>query len=207
MAPKKGGNETAVKGQDENSGKRTDEKTTSELSSTKLERYGLWKFNGTEYESWKFVLQLVLKNEDLADVLDCNAEHERADEKKDCKAMLIIAGALHSSHLMYAKNATCAGDVIRKLDDIYLQKGTAGRVQLRTEWQNLKMEDNGDLERHLRKFDQLTSDLENAGVRLSREDVVDQLLMSMPKSYEVTVQVMESMEKLTLEVAKGKLRN
>ena len=209
MTGKKGQN---AKTTDQGAGNSANEEMpTSGASAFNPEKYGLWKFGGNDYENWKFMLKLVLRDEGLEKVLDWewneDEEFTATNLKKDTRTMRIIASALSSTHLMYAKQSSCAADVIRKLDEIYLKKGTASRIHLKKEWQNLKMNDGGKLDQHLRRFDELTAELECAGVALTRDDIVEQLLMSMPKPYEVTVQVMEAMENLTLEVAKGKLLN
>ena len=169
---------------------------------------GLWKFNGKDYKSWRYLLMLVLEAEGLDSLIEKdNRKTDAASKRDNARAKLLIAGSLHQSHLSYAQNSTSASGLIKALDEMYLEKGTAGRVQLRTAWQNLRMKDGEDLEAHLRKFDQLTGDLRSLGVDLNDEQVFDQLLMSMPKSFDVTVQILESMSDCGLEIAKGKLRN
>lgn len=69
------------------------------------------------------------------------------------------------------------------------------------------MTDGEDLGSHLLKFDTILRDLKSAGAKLEEEDVVCQLLLSLPKSYDSVVTALETMkiDELTIEFVKGRL--
>ncbi len=122
-----------------------------------------------------------------------------------CK--LLITGALADSHLVYAKEVSHAYEILNRLDRVYREKGTASRVSLKREWQNLKLPNSGDLNVHLRKFDDITTQLRQIGVKLEEKDVVEQLLMSLGPEYDTIVQILESKPDITTEEVKQAIRN
>lgn len=80
--------------------------------------------------------------------------------------MLLLVGGLHQSHISYASVA----GVIKAFSEMYnLKKGTAIRVQLRTEWQMLKMKLGENLDKHIQTFDKITGDLRNTSVEVMEE--------------------------------------
>lgn len=175
-----------------------------------VDRAGIFKFEGTKYDSWKFRLNELFISEHLTEALEPKKKEILAEssdfKKKNSRCLVVIIGSLANSHLVYANNTEYAYEILEMLDKVYLEKGTASRVYLKRRWQNLKME-NRSLDNHLRKFDELTTELRQCGVELEEQDIIDQLLMSLLESYSVTVEVLEANLDLTLEKVKSKLRN
>ncbi len=173
-----------------------------------LEKVNLPQFAGTGYEAWKFRLRTLLQAEDLDYVLDrtefsLSAKFRKADKR----CMALIVRALADDHLIFAKDCNYSYEVLEKLDTVYEKSGTACRISLRRQWQSLKMAENGDLEAHFRKLDELTAQLKNAGCKVPETEQIEQLLMSLPASYDMTVEVLESIENVSMVTVRAKLRN
>jgi hypothetical protein len=171
--------------------------------------YGITPFDGNNYDAWKFRLTSILKAEAVGVALERDGfkPGQKDFETKNAKCMSLIVRFLGDSHLGYAQNAEYAYEIIEKLDEVYQVKGTASRVYLKKSWQALKLKNGSDLEEHFRRFDDLTVKLRAAGCTLNDSDVTEQLLMSLSEEYNVTVEVLESMEKPSMEVVRAKLRN
>lgn len=63
------------------------------------------------------------------------------------------------------------------------------------------------MENHFLKFDRILRELKSAGAKMEDEDVVCQLLLTLPKSYDPVVTALETMkiDELTIEFVKGRL--
>lgn len=69
------------------------------------------------------------------------------------------------------------------------------------------MKENDELAGHLLKFEKIVRELKSVGAKIEEEDTICQLLLSLPKSYEAVVTVLETMkpEQLKMEFVKGRL--
>src|SRR6202012_308579 len=78
---------------------------------------------------------------------------------------------------------------------------------LRRKLFSMKMGESESLEHHLLQFEKVLRDLKSVGAKMEEEDIVFQLLLSLPKSYEPIVTALETMkaEELTMEFVKGRL--
>lgn len=63
------------------------------------------------------------------------------------------------------------------------------------------------LTNHFRKFDEMVTSIRACGCKLKPEDVIDQLLMSMPENYAMPVEILESMKSQSISTARTKLLN
>ena len=210
------------------------------------QKYGLGRFDGKDFEYWRFRLMTIIRAEELEYVLEQSdpdsfedekdeTDDEKADKdgkdvkavkdvkdekpkststaqqkrflRDDRKCLSIIVRHLADSHIVYARNANTSAELMNKLDEMYKKKGTASRIYLKREWQNLKLKPGADLKEHFRKFDELVTSIRACGCKLDNTDVVDQLLMSLPDSYAVTVEVLESMRAPSMEMVRMKLLN
>lgn len=69
------------------------------------------------------------------------------------------------------------------------------------------MKKNGSLNNHLRKFDELTSELRQCEVELEEQDIIRPAANVITESYSVTSEVLDGNSDLTVEKVKLKLRN
>jgi hypothetical protein len=69
------------------------------------------------------------------------------------------------------------------------------------------MGEKDSLENHLLEFEKVLRDLKSVGAKMEEEDIICQLLISLPMSYEQIVTALETMkaEELTMEFVKGGL--
>jgi hypothetical protein len=102
-------------------------------------------------------------------------------------------------------NCEFAHEIVAKLDQLYACNDLATKQLLRQQWQSLRYVFDDDIHEFLCRFDGLVTDLQSAGCQLSDEEIVSQLLISMPREYNVTVKILRKMRDLNIQIAKQSL--
>lgn len=127
--------------------------------------------------------------------------------KKENKCHSMIIQRICDDYLEYVKDKETPKGVWSTLTATFERKGVANRMFLRRELLTLKMTDGENLENHFLKFDRILRELKSAGAKMEDEDVVCQLLLTLPKSYDPVVTALETMkiDELTIEFVKGRL--
>lgn len=174
------------------------------------------KFNGKNYSQWKFRMDLLLEEKQLKCFVDYSLAE--AIEKKDrsiteadmnlrekkCKSLL--AQAIDDEQLQYVMDKGSAKAMYDALVAMFQRKSITNQLLLRR--QLLTMKFNGDdLHDHFAKFDKLIRDLKFAGAQLVDMDVIVNLFLTLPKSFDAVTTSLEGMDdtKLTLDYVKGRL--
>lgn len=95
----------------------------------------------------------------------------------------------------------------KSLRNAFERKGVSNRMFLRRQLLTLKMKEDDNLEAHLLKFDKILRNLKSVGAKMEEEDIICQLLLSLPENYDSVVTALETMkaEELTMEFVKGRL--
>lgn len=106
------------------------------------EKFGYPVFDGKDFGSWKFRLELILAERDLlehsgkmpsaANLLDANWK------KDDIKARSVIVKCLANTHIEYVRQETSAHGMLKALSDVFKRKGVAQERHLRTKLMMLK---------------------------------------------------------------------
>ncbi|WRX29264.1 hypothetical protein QQP08_021751 [Theobroma cacao] len=93
-----------------------------------------------------------------------------------------------------------------KLKKIYLAKSLSNKLQLRRKLYRLKMEENGDLMKHMNEFDEIIDQLKKVDVKVEEKEKTLLFLASLPYSYKVFVEsLICEMDTITLEQAQATL--
>lgn len=185
-------------------------------------------FNGKDFNHWKFRVEILLKEHDVEDFIaksleehdeiivqngDDRAERERkaklkeALKKQERKCFSLIVQRIGNDYLEYVKDKANPKDAWVSLCGAFERKGVSNRMFLRRKLLSLKMEEGDDLAHHLLEFDKVLRSLKAVGANMEEEDIICQLLMSLPASYESVTTALETMkaEDLTMEFVKGRL--
>lgn len=173
-------------------------------------------FDGSNFSNWKFRVNALLDEKELsiyvkkdlaticvgATTDDC-AKHRRNEKK--CKSLLIQC--IGDNHLEYVKDKEQAKEIFDTLQNVFERKSVAGQLCLRKKIMTMKFNDGDNIENHFLVFDKTVRELKSTGADLKDIDVVCYLLLSLPKSYDVLVTALETLDqdKLTLEFVKGRL--
>ena len=114
------------------------------------------KFDGTNFHTWKFKMQMVLEDRELWEVVcgEIKLEHCQTEgdqvvfRKKSRKALAIICLALEDSQLPLVRSSSGAHDAWSKLEAHFEKKSLANKLCLRRRFFTTTMEDGGDVLQH-----------------------------------------------------------
>lgn len=132
---------------------------------------------------------------------------KEALEKKERKCHSMLIQRIGDNYLEYVKDKKNSKEVCSQLSEVFERKGVSNRMFLRRKLLTFKMENDNTIESHLLEFDKLIRELRATGAKIEEEDVVCQLLLSLPKSFESVSTALETLssDKLTLDFVKSRL--
>jgi len=181
--------------------------TTTSSVTTKIE-----KFDGIDFQQWMYKLDLLLQEEELTEVVfeappPQGAQQHTINEwkKKDLKARSIISRALANSQITRIQTATTAREVIERLKEDYEPKGLASAFFLSKKLHTIRMEEGDSMTDHLNTIMELVQRLAGAGERLTDNQVMIHILISLPPSYETFSTVLQNSRDLSLRSLKSSL--
>ncbi|GJQ73083.1 hypothetical protein Trydic_g1713 [Trypoxylus dichotomus] len=124
---------------------------------------------------------------------------------KDRKCKSIITQLIADGHLEYIKDKMTSKEMWDTLNNTFQRKGMASQLFLRKQLLQLKLEEGKPLNNHFLAFDKLIRELK--GATLLEIDIVCHLLLTLPKSFEMVVTALETIQEsnLSLELVKGRL--
>jgi hypothetical protein len=172
------------------------------------------KFDGTNFHTWKFKMQMVLEDRELWEVVcgEIKLEHCQTEgdqvvcRRKSRKALAIICLAMEDSQLPLVRSATGAHDAWSKLESHFEKKSLANKLFLRRRFFTTMMEEGDDVLAHINKLKTLAEQLDAVGAPVSEGDLVITLLGSLSESYQFLVTALESRsDTLTWELVTSRL--
>ena len=92
------------------------------------------KFNGSDFQQWKYKLSLILEEEELIDLVRGEIQPpilSSIDRKRDIRARSIISQALDNSQIPHISSATTAWEMFNRLSTQHERKGLASSTYLR----------------------------------------------------------------------------
>ena len=180
---------------------------------------GITQFNGSNFQNWKFRVQKHLASAGCEKAISTTiaagnfgagdaANAARAEFfKLDKKAQDIVTSLVADDYLEYIRDAETAKSMWDSLCATFERKSCQGQTLIRKELANLKLPDGGDLCAHFLKFDSLVRQLKSAGGNPSESDLVSQLFVSLPQSFDAVVTALENLpdDDLKLTMVKSRL--
>ena len=158
------------------------------------------KFDGTNFHTWKFKMQMVLEERDLWEVISGEIKLEQCVtsldqdtyKRKSRKAMAMICLAIEDSQLPLVRLASGAHDAWSRLEGHFEKKSLANKLFLRRRFFTAKMEEGDDVLEHINKIKTLAEQLDAVGAPVNEDDLVITLLDSLSKSYTFLITALES---------------
>ncbi|KAB2602155.1 hypothetical protein D8674_003160 [Pyrus ussuriensis x Pyrus communis] len=155
-------------------------------------------FNGENYEFWNIRMRTILRSHGLWDLVETgftipesSTVVEVADEKKEKDAATQISTNVAE---IIMKDAKALGLIQGAVRNVKLQG-------LRREFEYTRMRDDESLSAYLTKLFDIMNQMRSYGEELSRERVVQKLLISLPRSYDSICAVIEHSKDIeTLEI-------
>ncbi|GMF42751.1 unnamed protein product [Phytophthora lilii] len=172
------------------------------------------KFDGTNFHTWKFKMQMVLEERDLWEVVSgesklvncATALDQAAFKRKSRKALAIICLALEDSQLPLVRSASGAHDAWSRLEGHFKKKSLANKLFLRRRFITTTMEEGDDVLEYINKIKTLAEQLDAVNAPVSEDDLVITLLASLSESYQFLSTALESRaDSLTWELVTARL--
>ena len=179
---------------------------------------GVTQFSGNDFASWKFRMEALLDEKKLIDHVDktaslakINAEPKNAaiiawlDKDKEAKSL--ITRCVANSHISYLRNKTYAYEMWEALEQAYERKSVVSRIFLKKKLLHMVYKEDEPLHSYFAKFESAVYDLKAVGGKMEEEDIVMQLLISLPDSYDGLVMALENLpeSELTMDRVKARL--
>ncbi|KXJ81929.1 hypothetical protein RP20_CCG016837 [Aedes albopictus] len=174
-------------------------------------KFSIPKLNGTNWQTWKVRVEMLLARDDLWYVIEepVFAEEDRTEQwkKDDRKAKATIILLLEDSQFSLVKNCVLARDTYEALKRYHQKTTRSVRVSLLKKLCAVNLAENSDVEEHLREFDDLFDRLDAAGTTLDKDTKICMLLRSLPPSFDGLVTALDSRadDDISLDVVKSKL--
>lgn len=172
-------------------------------------KFSIAKLSNQNYPTWKFEMEMFLEREDLWHVVDePKPEPETAAWKKaDKKARATIALCIDRSQYTLIKDCGSASEVWDALKHYHEKATASSQLALLSRLCDAKLEESGDVEKHLLNMDALFERVEDAGLELAEKLRVAMILRSMPDSYHFLASALEARkdEEVTMELVRFKL--
>uniref|UniRef100_A0AAV1TIF2 Retrovirus-related Pol polyprotein from transposon TNT 1-94-like beta-barrel domain-containing protein n=1 Tax=Peronospora matthiolae TaxID=2874970 RepID=A0AAV1TIF2_9STRA len=172
------------------------------------------KFQGTNYYTWKFKMQMVLEERDLCEVtcgevkLDhcTNVMAQSTFKRKLRKALAIICLAMEDSQLPLVRSAIGAYDAWSVQEGHYEKKSLANKLFLRRRFFTTMMDEGDDVLEHINMLKTVAEQLDAVGAPVSEDDLVITLIGSLRESYQFLITALESRaDSLTLDLVTSRL--
>ena len=172
------------------------------------------KFDGTNFHTWKFKIQMVLEERDVWKVVSGEVKLEQCQvptdqalfKKKSQKAFAMICLAMEDSQLPLVRSASGANDAWSRLEEHFEKKSLANKLFLRRRFFTTMMEEGDGVLVHINKLKMQAEQLDAAGAPFSEDDLVITLLGSLSESYQFLITALKSRaDTLTWELVTSRL--
>ncbi|KAG5892531.1 hypothetical protein JTB14_011120 [Gonioctena quinquepunctata] len=137
---------------------------------------------------------------------------ERMDEeqknkflKNDNKAKSLIVQCVSNSILEYLREKRSAYKMWEILEQRFEKKGLPKQLFLKRKMLSMKLKEGDSLEKFIGEFEKILRQLKATGINTDEQDIICNLLMALPKSYETVVTIIENMPRVTYHNVKIKL--
>jgi transposase InsO family protein len=167
------------------------------------------KLTNSNYQTWKFKVELLLIKDDLWDVVVKDPPDEvSADwQSKDRKARATIGLLIEDNQLHHVRKEATAKGTWNALKQYHERSTLSNKVNLLMKLCALKLTDGGNMETHLAQMEDLIDQLTCLGETLVEQLTVALFLSSLPDSYSTLITALETRPEadLTVELVKNKL--
>ena len=158
------------------------------------------KFDGTNFHTWKFKMQMVLEERDLWEVASgevklehcTNAMDQSTYKRKSRKVLAMICLAMEDSQLPLVRSSSGAHDAWSRLERHFEKRSLANKLFLRRRFFTTMMEEGDDVLEHINKLKTLAKQLDAVGAPVSEDDLVITLLGSLSDSFQFLITALES---------------
>lgn len=173
-------------------------------------------FDGSNYNNWKYRMNLLLDDKNLLEYVEYSLEEitlhvddreYRKHIKKEKKCRKILVEHIDDSQLEYVKDKLTAKEIYDALQQVFERKSIAGQLWIRRKLLTMKYNENGAMKDHILEFDKNVRELKAIGGKPEEMDLICQLLLTLPRSFNPIVTALETLnpETMTMDFVKCRL--
>ncbi|CAB0030719.1 unnamed protein product [Trichogramma brassicae] len=193
------------------------------MSETTLNVKNISKFNGENFQLWKFQVRNIFVAHDLLEIVEgtkkkpeattaddgsiSNAAAVKSWVKSNAEAMFVLSSSIEYSHLQYLITCNTAAEMWSKLSSIHEQKTSTNKLALTTKFHEHRMAAGDSIAQHISKIENMASQLKDIDVTVSDTMIQAKILGSLPTKFHPFISAWESVpeEKQTLDNLRERL--
>jgi hypothetical protein len=145
------------------------------------------KFNGNNFQVWKFQMNAILVASGIEDVVKgTRIKPEEIDipamknwVRDDAKAMFIISSAMEAAQVESILTCRSSREIWNKLVTIHEQKSAANKLSMAQRFHEAKMEANDTVIKHVSRILNMAAQLTDVGEQVSDTAVQAKILVSL----------------------------
>lgn len=159
------------------------------------------RFDGTNFQLWKFQMISLLIAQDIYDVVNgdqimpvenaTNAAQRKAWTKDNARAMFLISVTIEYSQLTYLTTCTSAREMWKKMSAIHEQKTASNKLLLLQKFHEYKMDPNDSVV-HVAKIQNMTQQLSDLDEGQTNSAIMAKILGSLPNKYRALITAWDS---------------
>ncbi|KAK9721612.1 hypothetical protein QE152_g20814 [Popillia japonica] len=156
----------------------------------KSKSYNIQKFEGKNFQLWKFQLEIIFRAEGLLDLVNGKTERpeddrekEKAWDDKNAKAMLIISTAMEFDQLQVIIACKNAAEMWMRLKTIHEQRSAVNKIALKQQFFYYKMLETDTVAQHISKIETMAQSLADVGEPVGAIDKIAKTLGSLLLKY------------------------
>lgn len=172
------------------------------------------KFNGENWTTWKFQIQVVLKSKGLYEMVvgkttkPVSGENAIVEwERKDAKAQEQLVCRLENKPLTHILSCNSAEEMWKKLTTIYENKSQVSVHLLQQRFFSMQYNEEGGIAEFISQIEEIQGNLKQQGEEISDKMAMTKVLMSLPSNLSHFISAWESTpnEKQTLSELMSRL--
>lgn len=129
----------------------------------KLKNFHIQKFDGNNFQLWKFQMEIIFRAEKILDIVDGSTirpEATEVDKRKmwgenNSRGMLIISTGLEYSQLQVVVACETAAQMWNRLKSVHEQRSSVNKVTLKQQFFSYKMNPNESIAQHISKIESM----------------------------------------------------
>ncbi|KAK7861884.1 hypothetical protein R5R35_001481 [Gryllus longicercus] len=156
----------------------------------RLDMNSLSKFDGSNYNQWRFQMNCALRAKGLYEIVhgtelkpENNNETQKAWIKNDATAMFILTSALDYAQITLIENCESSHQIIDKLDSIYLQRSESSKMIAHERFHQYRMKDSDSVAQHIANVENLAKKLKDIGETVSDAAIMTKIISTLPQKF------------------------
>lgn len=161
----------------------------------------LTKFDGQNFQLWKFQVRAILVAYDLLNIVtgievkpETTGELQNVWTKKDAKAMFILSSSMEYSQLEYLVTCNTAVEMWSKLSAIHEQKSASNKLMLTTKFHEYRMTAGDSVAQHIAKIENMANQLKDIDENVSDIMIMAKILGTLPSKYNIFILAWDSVD-------------